>query len=151
MRRLATALCVAVVALLMVVTTCVTSDAFDYLGDYCFPYTCTGGVSGTLKLGLFDLGGNHYMVSGLAIQSTPTFGQVVVHGNGELIGGSLQFTLTQAASVGTSAATAVSHFVINLSSPVLAGTLKGILLTVNPNNVAFGSCTTTFAVCPSLP
>jgi len=135
----------------MVAVACATCDAFDYLGDYCFPYTCTGGVSGTLKLGLFDLGGNHYMVSGLAIQSTPTFGQVVVHGNGELIGGSLQFTLTQAASVGTSAATAVSHFVINLSSPVLAGTLKGILLTVNPNNVAFGSCTTTFAVCPSLP
>ena len=56
MKRFRTSLSAAALSLVMVAVACATCDAFDYLGDYCFPYTCTGGVSGTLKLGLFDLG-----------------------------------------------------------------------------------------------
>lgn len=64
--------------------------AGDYLGEFCFEATSsTDGSTYTMKLGITQMGGNHFQVAG-------TWESIPINGNAEMIDNNIEFTLTYA-------------------------------------------------------
>lgn len=61
---------------------CVRSSRSKYLGDFCWVYSFTEG-EGPFKVGVFHLGGRHFLLSGLVREGD---GEFIVKGNAEYIG-----------------------------------------------------------------
>ena len=68
--------------------------AGDYLGEYCFRAVTIENDTHLLKLGISDMGGNHYQIAGTWNREDGTNRSTPVNGNLELIGNNLEATLT---------------------------------------------------------
>jgi hypothetical protein len=88
------------VTLLAAVCTAPDAEASGFLGDYCWTAQQTGAtVTALLKLGLFDLGGNHVIFGG-TLKFDNGF-LVPYQGNMEVIAGAYVGTLVNAGGLGT--------------------------------------------------
>ena len=68
---------------------CVRITRSRFLGDFCWNYAFEEG-GGQLKLGVFHMGGGHFLLSGKVREGDSDF---VLNGNAELIGGELVILL----------------------------------------------------------
>ena len=80
---------IAIAAVLTVAILVFPVMAGDYLGQFCFEATGSDSTTYIMKLGISNMGDNHFQVAG-TWQSTP------INGNAEIIDGNIEFTLTYA-------------------------------------------------------
>ncbi len=108
-------------------------EAFNYLGDFCWNFECpTYGSSGKLELGVSHIGGGHYLLSGIAIVTSPEFEQGILYGNAEFIGDNIQLILIHSNSDQNSAWNEIFHCLLDPST--LNGFCKGIDNWTNDKN-----------------
>jgi hypothetical protein len=124
-------------------------EASDYLGDFCWQFTPTLADPGVpnfiVKLGVFEMGGGHYLLGGKG-----------GHGNAKIDGNNVLVTLTVSAAGGGTGGNdmMVGTYNITLDISTLGGTLAAIAhnhedtdaLTIADHNYFKG--TMTFIPCP---
>jgi hypothetical protein len=73
-----------------------SANANDYLGEFCWNFSSTNEVAGSMRVGVTRLGDGHFLVSGKATVTTPINGQFPVFGNAEWVDGDIVLTVTNA-------------------------------------------------------
>jgi len=99
------------------------AEAAEYLGEICWSFAYTDSpISGTVRLGVSHLGGGHYLLSGSQTWGTH---QAPLHGSAQVIGETIELTLTMAESAALASSAAnggtptysvlviISHAVLN--------------------------------------
>ena len=117
---------IAIVVVLTIVVLVSPVMAGDYLGQFCFEATGSDNITYMMKLGITDMGDNHFQVAG-TMQSTP------INGNAEIIDGNIEFTLTWAYFDQTYIYSRVAHMQLDGS---LNGYLRGVRTEVNSSQVS---------------
>ena len=73
------------------------ASAGEYVGDFCWEFfRKTPEVSGTLQLGVYHIGGGHFICSGLFKVTAPISIERPVYGNAEYVGEEIFLTLSLA-------------------------------------------------------
>jgi len=99
------------------------ADASDYIGDFCWDVVGEGGAS-IVKLGVSDLGGQHYLLTGKMINKSDKTLQNILNGNVEFIGTKYYGTIVGSGKDNTSMWTGTTFITLNDSD--LNGTAEGI-------------------------
>jgi hypothetical protein len=101
--------------------------AGDYLGEFCFEATSsTDGTIYVMKLGITDMGGNHFQVAG-TWESTPK------NGNAEMIDNNIEFTLTYAYRDPSFVYSRVAHMELDSS---LNGYIRAVKIQVDSSGAS---------------
>ena len=82
------------VSVLFCVSSSVVQGAGDFLGDLCWSVDDGSGDGPTLKLGVFNIGGGHYLLLGTLQHSTD--GTYTAQGNAELIENKIHISIIMA-------------------------------------------------------
>jgi hypothetical protein len=77
---------------LLVLAAACPAAAGDYLGDVCWSWAESHGLAGSIRAGLYHIGGGHYLLSGSFTQTSGGFYQSAISGNAEYLGGSYELT-----------------------------------------------------------
>jgi hypothetical protein len=97
------------------------ADASDFIGDFCWDVVGDGSM---LKLGVSNLGGQHYLLTGKIINKSDKTLQNIINGNVEFIGTKYYGTLVNAGKDNTAMWTGTNFITLNDSD--LNGTIESI-------------------------
>lgn len=115
-----------------------------FITDLCWSYQVSDGVSGTLRLGLFDIGGGHFLLSGKYTHNTGE--ENAIHGNAEILSDKKMHSTLINASSGSDYVSSTTLKIV-LDSNTLNGDFKGIT-TDSINGTSSFSGTLTYTTCP---
>lgn len=105
-----------------------TAEASDFLGDFCWQFSLqqlmppSNPSSGIIKLGVSDMGGGHYLLSGKATV-TATGEEIILSGNAELFSDNKIHTSLRTSANDNNSAWSETYNVVLDSS--LNGIMKG--------------------------
>ncbi len=126
--------------------------AQTYLGDLCWEVAEEGSEGYILKLAVSDVGNNHLTLNGIEIsdQGEPRADGEIVHGNAELVGNEVLFSLN--ATSNSAEEIAAVTYSISISTTSLSGTYEGVATVHDKLEdvtiVGYGSGTFTNLSCP---
>ncbi len=120
----------------------------EFLGDVCWTFAGSQLTSGTVRAGVYHIGGGHYLLSGVSSVSFPISFQTPINGNAEFIGGNIQLTMLVAGRPGGHATHVVYHVVLNPAT--LNGDYVGGATDMTDSSAEFGltSGSVTHITCP---
>ena len=121
----------------------------EFLGDLCWTFAGSQSSSGTVRAGVYHIGGGHYLLSGVSTVTLPLLSfKAPIHGNAEFIDNEIQLTMVVANRLLGDATHVVYHVVLNPAT--LSGTYVGggADITSSSADFAFLSGSVTNIACP---